>query len=498
MRALNAMDFDDLLLLGVQLLEEHDDVRFACRDAHRYIMVDEFQDTNSLQMRLLNALVGPPYNVCVVGDDDQSIYGWRGADITNILEFEKFFPNPHVIKLEENYRSTTPILHTANSLIVHNAGRRPKTLWSKLPGNDNVRLLITQDDKEEAEMIGREIENGHFQDKHPFENYAVLFRTNDQSRILEQQFRQRKIPYRVIGARSFYDRREVKDVLSYLRVFHNPHDDMSLLRILNVPTRGIGTSTAELAREDSMERGCSIWVSMCDPNFIRKLPEKSRAAIKTFIDLVVKYNQAGQAAGVMVATMTETLMHEIQYREFLEKGAKKPEEMEGWMKGLNAFLEQIGGYDDRNRTGGLAGFIDEICLNDEREDRDKDDITKKKGVCLITIHASKGLEFPFVYLPGVEQGIMPHKRSYEEGRVDEERRLFYVALTRAMKRLTISYVLWRTKYGQRQSQLPSPFFKELDRKFIEELDYAQHMKQPASMEESENFIAGLKAMMAGD
>jgi DNA helicase II / ATP-dependent DNA helicase PcrA len=498
MRALNAMDFDDLLLLGVQLLEEHEDVRFACRDQHRYIMVDEFQDTNSLQMRLLNALVGPPYNVCVVGDDDQSIYGWRGADITNILEFEKFFPNPHVIKLEENYRSTTPILHTANSLIVHNAGRRPKTLWSRLPGTDNVRLLITQDDKEEAEMIGKEIENGHFQDKQPFENYAVLFRTNDQSRILEQTFRARKIPYRVIGARSFFDRREVKDVLSYLRVFHNPHDDMSLLRIINVPTRGIGTGTAELAREDSMARGCSIWVSLCDPAFIRKIPEKNRAAIRGFVDLVVKYNAVGRSPGVLLGEMTEKLLHEIQYREFLEKGAKKPEEMEGWMNGINAFLEQIGQYDDRNRTEGLAGFIDEICLNDEREDRDKDDITKKKGVCLITMHASKGLEFPYVYLPGCEQGIIPHKRSYEENRLDEERRLFYVALTRAMKRLTMSYVLWRTKYGQRQSQLPSPFFKELDRKYIDELDYAQHMKQPATVEESQNFIAGLKAMLAGD
>lgn len=163
-------------------------------------MVDEFQDTNSLQMRLLNAIVGPPYNVCVVGDDDQSIYGWRGADITNILEFERFFPDPHIIKLEENYRSTTPILHTANSLIIHNAGRRPKTLWSKNPGNDAVRLLITNDDKEESDMIAREIEKVHFQDKSPYEDFAVLFRTNDQSRVLEQQFRQRRIPYRVIGA----------------------------------------------------------------------------------------------------------------------------------------------------------------------------------------------------------------------------------------------------------------------------------------------------------
>ena len=496
MRALNAMDFDDLIILGVQLLEEHDDVRELIRYRHTHVMVDEFQDTNSLQMRLLNAIVGPPYNVCVVGDDDQSIYGWRGADITNILEFERFFPNPHVIKLEENYRSTTPILHTANSLIKHNAGRRPKTLWSKNPGNDFVRLLITNDDKEESEMIGREIEKAHFQDKTPFEDFAVLFRTNDQSRILEQQFRQRHIPYRVIGARSFFDRREIKDICAYLTVLHNPHDDINLLRILNTPTRGIGNTTAELAREESIKRGCSIFVVLCNPDFQRRMPEKTRNSIRNFIDLLNKYAEAARSPHVHLGKMTEQLTVESGYIDFLKKQAKEPDEFIAWENGLKSLVEQLNNYHERSSKEGLAGFLDEISLNDEREDRDKDDITKKSGVCLITMHASKGLEFPIVYLPGVENGLLPHKRSWDEGRVDEERRLFYVGITRARQKLTLSYVRWRLKYGERIAQLPSPFLKELDRKFIEERDYAKESKAPKTAEQNKSFISGLRAMMS--
>ena len=492
MRALNAMDFDDLLLLGVELLENHADVREARRALHKYVMVDEFQDTNSVQMRLLKALIGPPYNVCVVGDDDQSIYGWRGAEISNILDFERFFPNPVVIKLEENYRSTTPILHTANSLIKHNAGRRPKTLWSSNTGKDGVRLVITQDDKEEADMISKEIEAAHLQQKAPWEDFAVLFRTNDQSRVLEQQFRQRRIPYRVIGARSFFDRREIKDLIAYLSVCHNVHDDINLLRILNTPTRGIGNSTAELAREESSERGCSIYVVLCDPDFQRRTPAKNREAVRLFTDLINLFANSARTPGVQVAELTKRLIHDTGYMAYLEKQANDPEDFTNWQNGIQSLLQQMEGYDQRDRASGLAGFLDEISLNDERED--KDDITEKKGVCLITMHASKGLEFPVVYLPGLEQGLMPHRRSFEEGRMDEERRLFYVGITRAMKKLTLSYVRWRMKYGQKQSQLPSPFLRELDRTYIIEQDYSRYMQETVTKEEGLSFISGLRAL----
>ena len=494
MRGLNVMDFDDLIILGVRLLEEHADVRATVQSRHHYVMVDEFQDTNSLQMRLLRALVPAPYNVCVVGDDDQSIYGWRGAEITNITEFENFFPNPHVVKLEENYRSTTPILHTANSLIKNNAGRRPKSLWSRNQGSDLVRLIATEDEKEEADMIAKDVESAHFASKQPLEDFAVLFRTNDQSRVLEQAFRQRKIAYRVVGARSFFDRREVKDILSYLSVMHNPHDDMALLRVLNTPTRGIGSATAELARERSMEKHHSIWVALCDEDFLRQIPEKARNAIRTFTTLIVKYSGPANANGTLMVDMTQALILEIGYMDHLKKAAKEPEDFTCWENGLNELFKSMLAYEERNRAGGLAGFLDEVSLNDEREE--KDDIEKKKGVCLITMHASKGLEFPVVFLPGMEQGILPHKRSFDEGRVDEERRLFYVGITRAKQKLTLSHTRTRMKWGKTQSSMPSTFLKELDRKYVEELDYTKHMNETVTQEENTNFFSGLRAMLA--
>ncbi|MBE2282968.1 MAG: UvrD-helicase domain-containing protein [Prosthecobacter sp.] len=493
MRALNVMDFDDLLVLGVKLLETVAPVRATVQSRHHYVMVDEFQDTNSLQMRLLRALVPAPYNVCVVGDDDQSIYGWRGAEITNITQFEDFFPNPRVVKLEENYRSTTPILHTSNSLIKNNAGRRPKSLWSRNNGNEPVRLVATQDEKEEADMIAKEVESARFSSNQPWEDFAVLFRTNDQSRVLEQAFRQRKIPYRVVGARSFFDRREVKDILSYLNILHNPHDDIALLRVLNTPTRGIGTATAELARDRSMEKHYSVWVALCDEDFLRQIPEKARLAIRNFTALISKYSGPANTQGTQLKQMTEALILEIAYMDHLKKAAKDPEDFAGWENGIKELLNSISNFEESNRSEGLGGFLDQVMLNDERED--KDDIEKKKGVCLITLHASKGLEFPIVYLPGIEQGILPHKRSYDEGRVDEERRLFYVGITRAKQKLTISHTRTRMKWGQKQTSLPSPFLKELDRKYITELDYTRHMNETVTVEENTNFFSGLRAML---
>jgi len=494
MRGLNVMDFDDLLVLGVRLLEDNAAVRATVQSRHHYVMVDEFQDTNSLQMRLLRALVPAPHNVCVVGDDDQSIYGWRGAEITNITQFEDFFPNPHVVKLEENYRSTTPILHTANSLIKNNAGRRPKSLWSRNNGAEPVRLIATQDEKEESDMIAKEVEGARFASNQPWEDFAVLFRTNDQSRVLEQAFRQRKIPYRVVGARSFFDRREVKDILSYLTVLHNPHDDIALLRVLNTPTRGIGSATAELARERSMEKHHSVWVALCDNDFLRQIPEKARNAIRSFTALINKYSGPANTQGTNLVQMAEALILETAYMDHLKKAAKEPEDFAAWENGIKELLNSLAGFEQRDRTEGLGGFLDEVTLNDERED--KDDIEKKKGVCLITLHASKGLEFPVVYLPGIEQGILPHKRSFDEGRVDEERRLFYVGITRAKQKLTISHTRTRMKWGQKQTSQPSTFLKELDRKHITELDYTRHMNETVSIEENTSFFSGLRAMLS--
>ncbi len=494
LRALNAMDFDDLLLKAVELLEEHPEIREAAQSKFRFVMVDEFQDTNSLQMRMLRALVPPPHNICVVGDDDQSIYGWRGADITNINEFESFFPDPKIIKLEENYRSTIPILHTANSLIRHNAGRRGKNLWNNNASNEPVRILIAEDDKEEAELIVGEIEKKKNEGL-KWEDFAVLFRTNDQSRILESEFRKKQIPYRVVGARSFFDRREVKDLIAYLCTISNPDDDVSVLRILNTPTRGISTNTAELARAHSMKMKGSVFSALKDIEFHSLLSARALTAITGFVDLIERFHALAGAPLTTFGPLLERFMNEIGYLDHLRKAAKDPEDFISWEIGVNLLLNSLHNFDGRARHDGLQTFLDEVTLNDDREQ--KDDIEKKSGVCLITMHAAKGLEFPVVYLPGLEEGILPHRRSIDEGRKDEERRLFYVGITRAMKKLTLSHCRFRTKWGQKQSAMPSTFIKELDTTHIEVFDHAAFMKEEVSADEGVEMFAMLKKQLAG-
>lgn len=493
LKALNAMDFDDLLLYAVEILEEHTDVREEVQQHYRYVMVDEFQDTNTLQMRLLRALVPAPFNICVVGDDDQSIYGWRGADITNINEYESFFPGAKVIKLEENYRSTTPILHTANSLIKHNFGRRDKSLWSQNVGHHKVRLIIADDEKEEAKLIADEmIELQGKEDT--WDDMAVLFRTNEQSRILEGEFRKRRIPYRIIGARSFFDKKEVKDLLAYLTFLLSHDDDTSLLRILNTPPRGIGTSTAQLARQHSIDRKCDIYTALKDPEFQGLLSDRTKRPLLDFLELVNQYGPLAQTASNAYGVMMERLLHDIAYTDYLRKGNKEPGDSAAAETAVKQFVDNLHGFDGRKRGEGLQAFLDEVSLNDDREE--KDDIEKKSGVCLITMHAAKGLEFPVVYLPGLEEGILPHKRSIDENRKDEERRLFYVGITRAKRKLTLSHVRYRVKWGQKQTCAPSSFLKELDRTYLEEFDHATFMKEEISADDALDYFAMLKRQMA--
>lgn len=494
LRAMNAMDFDDLLLKAVELLEDHEDVRLSVQEKYRYVMVDEFQDTNALQMRLLRALVPPPHHICVVGDDDQSIYGWRGADITNINDFESFFPGPTVIKLEENYRSTTPILHTANSLIRHNVGRRGKNLWSSNNGSDPVRLVVTEDEKEEAEVIADEVLQENSRGT-KFDDFAVLFRTNDQSRVLESEFRKKKIPYRVVGARSFFDRREVKDIIAYLTTISNPDDDISLLRILNTPTRGIGSSTAELARDHSMKMRGSVFAALRDKEFHLSLSDRAKNAVLGFVDMLERFHGLASTPLTSFAALTQRLLLEINYTDHLKKLAKTDEELVSLEIGVKQLLDSLKNFDERQKAGGLQAFLDEVSLNDDREE--KDDIEKKTGVCLITMHAAKGLEFPVVYLPGLEQGILPHKRSIDEGRgVDEERRLLYVGITRAMRKLTLSHCRYRVKWGQKQTCMASTFLQELDRTHLEEFDHAAFMKEDVGADDAADFIAAMRRQLA--
>ena len=492
LRVQNAVDFDDLLVLAERLLREHKDVREILREKYKYITVDEFQDTNGLQMKLIQQMVGKPYNICVVGDDDQSIYGWRGADVRNILQFERYFPNPKVVKLEVNYRSSAAVLHTANSLIKHNIGRREKELKPFHDGGKHLRLISMPGDDEESQFIAEEILDRCRGGKKSWEEFAVLFRTNQQSRNLETAMRTYDIPYRVVGAQSFFDKKEVRDVLAYLQIFYNPMSDVPLLRIINAPPRGIGQGSVLLMTEASREQDCSVWEAMHKEEVLDQLSAKVRNSVKEFTDLVngmrekmLDVHHKGNKGDLL-----KEFIENIEYHEWMVRGCKTDSEKEKRAEGIHDVIDYLR---DSSRQGkSLEQFLDRMALQENKND---DDIEKQKGVCLITLHAAKGLEFPIVYLVGLENGILPHKRSQEEGTVDEERRLLYVGITRAQDELTLTYCNYRSKYGERVHCESSSFIKELDFKYIDESDYEDIMGAEATEEEQESFFASLREML---
>ncbi|MEO0446807.1 MAG: UvrD-helicase domain-containing protein [Verrucomicrobiota bacterium] len=434
---LNAVDFDDLLILGNRLLGEFREVREKWQRRFRFVMVDEFQDTNSLQMSLLRNLVGPEKNVCVVGDDDQSIYGWRGAEISNILDFESFFPQPHIVKLEENYRCTQPILGLANSIIRHNQNRRAKTLWCSKESAQLVRMVGMPGAEEEAEWIVGEMQHVRQVEQRSWEDFAILFRTNVQSRVLEQKMREADIPYRVVGGQSFFDRREVKDLISYLSVLMNPDDDLNLARVMNTPPRGIGQTAISAARTRSVEMGGSMWAALQDEEFLASRTTRGRNAITSFVDLITEYRSIATTPSADYAAMANNLLKEIGYVGYVRKSCKSEEESLKREESIREFIDSM--YTHRAKRGrkskGLQHFLDDVALSSDKEE---EDISKKQGVCLITLHAAKGLEFPVVYLVGLEEGTLPHSRSLVEGTRDEERRLLYVGITRAKESLTLT------------------------------------------------------------
>ncbi|MBB5353656.1 superfamily I DNA/RNA helicase [Haloferula luteola] len=487
LRVRNAVDFDDLLLLAEKLLREHSDVRDHFRQVYRRVTVDEFQDTNGLQMQLLQQLVGKPYHVCVVGDDDQSIYGWRGAESANILEFERFFPDPTVIRLEENYRSTEAILHTANSLIRHNAGRREKMLRHTMAGGEPVRLIGMPGDDEEAEFIAEEILALKATEKRPWEDFAILFRTNMQSRKLEEALRKSQVPYRMVGAQSFYDRREIKDVLAYLEILDDPRADVPLLRILNAPPRGIGQATTLMATDFSRERQVSVWEAMCDPEFTDLLATKARNAIGEFLALVMTAKAMIDGKVEPANKVLSDFLDTCGYRDWLERGCKTPKEVEQRMESIHELLQEVSKYVQRGKS--IRKFLDDSALASDRED---DDLDKKSGATLITLHASKGLEFPVVYLVGMEEGVLPHRRSLEEGTKDEERRLLYVGITRAQKKLTMTYCQARTKWGQQVGCTPSTFIVEIDEKHLIHTCWDDIMGAEVDEEELDDFFGEME------
>ena len=490
LRACNAVDFDDLILLTLRLFEEHADALEACRNKFRYVMVDEYQDTNAAQFKLVHLLTQEHRNLCVVGDDDQSIYGWRGAEISNLLDLEKHFPEVKVVRLEQNYRSTNNILLAANAVIKNNTRRRGKHLWSDKGNGTKITLHSFQDDEAEAKTIVETIEYGRMALRIPWQDNAILFRTNQQSRALETALRQGGVKYHLIGGQSYFDRREVKDFIAYLKMFLNPNDDISLLRIANVPARGLSDVTMERLLAASQERQCSVYTAMKHTDVQEAFMNKTRESILAFIEFVERVRQE-LTETTSLQTWAEKFIAEIGYLDELRKGDKNVETAENRVRNLKELVTTLDGDGSAlPAPDRLQSFLEDMTLDSEREE-DKE--VKGDAVTLITMHSCKGLEYPNVYIVGLEDGLLPHSRSKVEGTLDEERRLFYVAITRAMQNLTISHCSGRKRYGQLMPCHPSPFLKELPGDLVEHAD--EKGKQPVTVSSGGDLFAAIRASL---
>jgi DNA helicase-2/ATP-dependent DNA helicase PcrA len=446
LHACNAVDFDDLILLTLRLFREFPEALESCRAHYKYVMVDEYQDTNAAQFELVHFLTKEHRNFCVVGDDDQSIYGWRGAEVANIRDLEKHFPEVKVIKLEQNYRSTNTILNAANAVIKNNANRRGKKLWSDKGSGDRIVLHAFSNDEEEARTIVEEIEFNRVR-RVPWGEQAILFRTNLQSRPIESALRKATVRYHLIGGQSFFDRREIKDFIAYLKSFVNPNDDISLLRIANLPARGLTDVTMERLLAASQERKCSVFAAMKNPLVQAMFQTRTQECIQAFLELIqTQHDRLLKDPNIVLSRWADEFLNNIGYYNELKRAEKDPEAAESRIRNLRELMADLDTAGNSNWTPGakVEAFLDDLALDNEREEE------KETGdaVTLITMHSCKGLEFPHVFVVGLEDGLLPHTRSKVEGTLDEERRLFYVAITRAMKSLTLSHCETRKKYGQ--------------------------------------------------
>ncbi len=465
LREAKGVDFDDILMLTVRLFEQHPEVLASYQRLFRHILIDEYQDTNHAQYRLVRLLTGTHRNLCVVGDDDQSIYKFRGADIANILNFEKDYPEAVVIKLEQNYRSTENILGAAGAVVSRNLGRKGKTLWTSRKGGEQVLCYTALDEKDEARFIcgvvGQAGEEGR-----ALGEIAVLYRTNAQSRAIEDALRQRGVPYRIFGGLRFYDRKEIKDVIAYLRVLQNPADEVSLRRIINVPARGIGDTTLDRIEQHARRSGTTLFAAASDP----AAAGVSTAAAKKLRDFTAIMDRLRSEIGVI--TLTELVRNVIQdtgYGKALEE--ERTIEARIRLENLTELLTATEDFQEQTRDAGLAEFLDQVALITDMEQqttaagRAK---TSPNSVTLMTLHNAKGLEFPVVIMAGMEEGLFPHARSAEsEDELEEERRLCYVGMTRARERLILTHASERRLYGYPQANLISRFVEDIPAELIE-------------------------------
>ncbi len=448
----NALDFDDLIFLTVKLLQENEDVRFYYQRKFKYILVDEYQDTNHLQYLLTSLLSGGQENLCVVGDDDQSIYRFRGATIENILDFEKQYRAARVIRLEQNYRSTQNILKAANAVIAHNLGRKGKQLWTTNSQGEKIVVYEAPNETQEASYVTSQILSGVRTGK--YSDHAILYRTNAQSNALEQMMRKNGIPYKIVGGMRFFDRAEIKDMLSYLCVINNRNDDLRLNRIINNPPRGLGEKTLEVARRLSTAQESPLYTVVSDAYNYGPL-EKAAKKFDDFTALIEGLAMLLET-DISLIDFYEELMHRTGYITMLE--SKPTEENKTKLENIRELKSSIKAYMDEAETPTLAGFLEEIALYTDLDEYNSDG----DAVVLMTMHAAKGLEFPNVFLVGFEEGLFPGMRAFGDmEEMEEERRLCYVAITRAKEKLTISYAKERMLYGRTNAAMPSRFLREL-------------------------------------
>ena len=459
LKTLGAIDFDDILLLTEDIFENFPDALKAEAKLFDHILVDEYQDTNRSQYQIIKALALPHRNLCVVGDDDQSIYGWRGAEVTHILNFRKDWPDAKVVRLEINYRSTKEILAWANRLIAFNRERHPKKLRTS---RDGVAPLFQQfkDAEDEARRVVRHIDKRIKIDRRKPGEFAVLFRTNEQARAFEMEFRSAKVPYTIVGSQSFFDRKEVKDIMAYLKVLCRPQDDISLLRIINTPTRGIGATTIRRLTASAVAAKKSVWETLKDHAAEAGEPRAAKA-LETFRAFIQSSGQKLRKS-FTVDSLTE-FIEKIDYRREIEHLYPDADEQKSRWASVGDVVDAAAAFLKENPKGGLYDFLINSSLGEPEFDSEKEKKLAQNSVMLLTYHAAKGLEFPEVYMVGMEEGILPHKRSVaamDEASIAEERRLCYVGMTRAQKRLILSMAASRTKWGKARASLPSRFVYE--------------------------------------
>ena len=491
LHACNAVDFDDLILLTLRLFREHPDALEACRAKYKYVMVDEYQDTNAAQFELVHAITKEHRNFCVVGDDDQSIYGWRGAEVANLLNLEQHFPEVKIVKLEQNYRSTSNILNAANAIIKNNVRRRGKSLWSQKGAGAKILLQTYPNDEDEARETVAQIEFKRLAYRVPWADCAILFRTNQQSRPIEMELRKAGVKYHLVGGQSFFDRREIKDFLAYTKTFLNPNDDISLLRIANVPARGLSDVTMERLLGASHERSCSVFTAMKNPLVTTTFQTATRKSIEAFVEFVERTQNELQTTdnNFRLQNWADNFLNETGYLAELRRLDKDPEVAEGRIRSLRELIATMDGAGNAPAER-LENFLENITLDSDRAEEKEN---TSDAATLITMHSCKGLEFPHVFIVGLEDGLLPHARSKVEGTMDEERRLFYVAVTRAMQTLTISHCGGRKKYGQVLPCQPSPFLKELPEELVEHSD--SKSKTPVAQESSKNLFAAMRSVV---